>query len=106
MHRDPWVLPSNGRHRWRKKHSVTWACEKFSDFLIDMKFSIETDHKLLIFLLEWKGISDQPPRIQRFRMRLMRYEYDIYHIPGKNLYTADALSRSPQRGMSKEDEEL
>uniref|UniRef100_A0A8W8HQJ0 Uncharacterized protein n=1 Tax=Magallana gigas TaxID=29159 RepID=A0A8W8HQJ0_MAGGI len=39
-------------------------------------------------------------------MRLMRYEYDICHVPGKSLYTADALSRSPQREIAREDEEL
>lgn len=39
-------------------------------------------------------------------MRLMRYEYDICHVPGKSLYTADALSRSPQREIAREVEEL
>lgn len=73
--------------------AVTWACEKFSDFLIGMKFSLETDHKPLIALLESKAICDLPPRVQRFRMRLMRYEYEICHVPGKSLYTADALPR-------------
>ena len=28
-------------------------------------------------------------------MRLMKFEYTISHVPGKLLYTADALSRSP-----------
>ena len=36
-----------------------------------------------------------PPRILRFRLRLARFDYDIEHIPGKHLYTADTLSRSP-----------
>ncbi|XP_062590681.1 uncharacterized protein K02A2.6-like [Saccostrea cucullata] len=39
-------------------------------------------------------------------MRLMRYEYEIYHVPGKTLYTADALSRSPQREIGRGEEEL
>ena len=35
-----------------------------------------------------------PPRIQRFRMRLMRFNlHNIVHIPGKEMYTSDALSR-------------
>ena len=30
-------------------------------------------------------------------MRLMRYSFDIFHTPGKNLCVADALSRAPQQ---------
>ncbi|KAK0150891.1 Gag-Pol polyprotein [Merluccius polli] len=32
---------------------------------------------------------------RRFRLRLMRYSYTISHTPGKALFTADTLSRSP-----------
>ena len=31
----------------------------------------------------------------RFRLRLDRFDYTIHHVPGKELYTADALSRAP-----------
>ena len=34
-------------------------------------------------------------RVHRFRMRLMRFQYTISHVPGKELITADALSRVP-----------
>lgn len=36
-----------------------------------------------------------PPRIQRFRMHLMRYSYTIFHTPGKSLTSADTLSCAP-----------
>ena len=73
----------------------TWACEKFADYLIGKYFTIETDHKPLISLLGSKALDEMPPRIQRFRMRLMRFQYGISHVPGKELHTADILSRVP-----------
>ena len=36
-----------------------------------------------------------PARVQRFRLRLMKFNYNIYHVPGKQLSIADALSRPP-----------
>ena len=75
--------------------AVTWACEKFANYLIGTSFHIEIDHKPLVSLLSTKNLSDIPPRVQRFRMRLMRFHYTISHTSGKNLYSADTLSRTP-----------
>ena len=75
--------------------ALTWACEKFSNYLIGTKFHIETDHKPLVPLLSTKDLSDVPPRILRFRLRLMRFHFTISHTAGKNLFSADALSRAP-----------
>ena len=75
--------------------AITWACEKFSTYILGMKFLIETDHKPLIPLLGTKHLDSLPPRILRFRLHLGRYDYDITHVPGKLLYTADTLSRAP-----------
>ena len=73
----------------------TWACEKFSTYILGMKFLIETDHKPLVPLLGTKHLDNLPPRVLRFRLHLARFDYTIVHVPGKLLYTADALSRSP-----------
>ena len=84
--------------------AVTWAAEKFSRFLIGMKFTIETDHKPLVPLLSYKGLDEIPPRIQRFRMCLFRFLYDISHVPGKQLIAADVLSRQPLSSQEPSDE--
>ncbi|KAL5493939.1 hypothetical protein EMCRGX_G015184, partial [Ephydatia muelleri] len=78
--------------------ATTWAWEKFRDYLIGTKFSIETDHKPLVPLLSSKYLDSHPPRILRFRLRLMRYDYTISHAPGKLLYTADTHLRSGLQG--------
>ena len=49
----------------------------------------------LVPLLGEKNLDNLPPRILRFRLRLARFDYSIQHIPGKLMYTADALSRAP-----------
>ena len=77
----------------------TWACEKFSTYILGKKFLIETDHKPLVPLLGTKHLDSLPPRVLRFRLRLARFDYSIVHVPGKLLYTADALSRSPSTSV-------
>lgn len=75
--------------------ATTWACEKFATYILGKKFHIETDHKPLVPLLGMKDLDKLPPRVLRFRLRLARFQYTITHVPGKYLYTADALSRAP-----------
>ena len=74
---------------------MTWACERFQNYLLGRTFHIETDHKPLVPLMSSKNLEDLPLRVQRFRMRLMRFDFSISHVPGKNLVMADTLSRSP-----------
>ena len=72
-----------------------------------MQFHVFTDHKLLVPLLGGqKNLDELPLRVQRFRMRLMRFKYTISHVPGKLLVTADMLSRAPADLGTTEDEKL
>ena len=77
---------------------VTWACEKFTDYILGRTFLIESGHEPLTPLLNTKHLDSMPPRILRFRLRLVRYDYSVCHVPGKHLYTADTLSRAPVVG--------
>ena len=64
-------------------------------------WGLKTDHKPLITLFEKKEVEKIRIRIQRYRLRLMRYVIVMKYIQGKSNIGADALSRYPgQREIS------
>ena len=86
--------------------AATWACEKLSEYVLGIPFLLETDHLPLVPLLSSKDLSKMPPRILRFRLRLMRFSPDIKHVPGKLQITADAFSRAPVKEVMSVNDEL
>ncbi|UYV66521.1 K02A2.6-like [Cordylochernes scorpioides] len=88
--------------------AITWACEKFKQYIQGLVINLETDHKPLVPIFTSKNIDDLTPRIQRLRLRMMRYSYKILHEPEKNLIVADALPKSPwiKVGTQELEEEL
>lgn len=70
-----------------------WASGRFSEFLTGKSFHIETDHKPLIPLLGSRNLDELPPRIQRLRMCLMKFSYTTSHVAGREITTADVLSK-------------
>ena len=95
------MTPTEQRYSQIEKEALatTLSLERFNDYLYGMSFHVETDHKPLVSLLSSKkNLDELSPRIQRFRMRLMRYIYTIAHVPGKSLVTA-----MPCRALLKND---
>ena len=86
--------------------AVTWACERFSKYLPGRTFSVETDHKLLVPLLSNKHLDSLPTRILRYHLQLGWYSYTISHVPGKLLYTVDALSWASNKSTNEHSREL
>ena len=72
--------------------AITWACQRFSEYVLGRRF---IDHKPLIPLLNTRHLDALPPRVVRFRLQLAKFDYVVNHVPGKFLYTAEALSRAP-----------
>ena len=86
--------------------AITWACDKFSVYILGKQITVETDHKPLVPLLSSKPLYCLPPRILRFRLRLMRYNFAINHVPGKLMYTADTHYRAHTSAQGKDCEVL
>ena len=101
---------SNAEQRYaqieKEALALTWGCERFNDYLLGKHFHAETDHKPLVSLLGTKNLEELPIRVQRFRMRLMRFSYTISYVPGKKLVVADALSRAPVSSSTHTDDEF
>ena len=75
--------------------ALVYACKKFSDYVLGKNILLETHHKHLMPLLGNKSLNALPPRVLRFCIRLMRFQYSISHVPGKTFYIPDTLSRAP-----------
>ena len=83
------------------------ACTKFERYLVGLpEFTLYTDHRPLVPLLNKKDLADTPIRCQRMIMRMMRFNARAEYTPGKNLVVADTLSRAPLLEESKAQEEL
>lgn len=83
--------------------SITFAAERFHQFIYGQTFEVETDHKPLVPLFV-KPLHDCPIRIQRLMIRLQKYDMRVSYTPGKFMYAADALSRAVvnERATSRE----
>ena len=74
--------------------AIVFGCERFSQYVYGQKaVKIDTDHKALEAIFE-KPLSSCPPRIQRFLLRLQRYDLRVKYTPGKYMFVPDALSRA------------
>ena len=66
----------------RVTHALVWACEKFADYVSGKAILLETDHKPLVPLLGKTNLDCLPPRVLRFQIHLMQFDYSVSHVPG------------------------
>ena len=82
--------------------SIVFGCEKFHQFVYGRQFEVENDHQPLKPIFG-KPIFRAPPRIQRFMLRLQRYDFMLEYKPGKEMIVADALSRNYLKEVPKQE---
>lgn len=72
--------------------AILFGCKTFRPYLYGRKFQIVTDHRPLKWLMNHR---DPSSKLQRWRLKLEEYEYEIVYRKGKLNSAADALSRFP-----------
>lgn len=75
----------------RESLAILFGVERFRMYLYGMKIIVRTDHKPLVNL--FSPTAKPPPRIERWVMRLMAYDFKVFYQPGSQ-NSADYLSRS------------
>ena len=77
--------------------AVVWSLEHFKHYLFGTEFTLQTDHRALLTALnENRGNKTYQSRLTRWVDRLLPFNFNLEHIPGKNMGFADYLSRHPK----------
>jgi hypothetical protein len=84
---------------------IVYATHKFHQFIYGRKINVITDHKPLVSIINVKKISDIASfRLQRMKLKLLKYNLNVKHVPGKQMHIADLLSRNYESNICHETE--
>ncbi|XP_050340691.1 uncharacterized protein LOC126767135, partial [Bactrocera neohumeralis] len=72
--------------------AVVEACQRFRTFLLGKHFTVVTDCQAISCA---KLTTPMRPRVARWLLRLLEYDYDIVHRAGTSMCHVDAMSRGP-----------
>ena len=85
--------------------AIVFGCERFNMYTYGAEIEVLTDHKPLESIFK-KPLFKVPPRLQRMRLRLQKYNLKVRFVPGKFLYIADTLSRAFDQSNAPIDSEM
>ena len=64
--------------------------EHFKHYLLGKNFTLETDHEALLLVFNRQGINrEYSPQLIRWRYRLLPYNFEVLHTPGKETGITD-----------------
>ena len=77
--------------------AVVWVIDHFKSYVYCVKFQTISNHGALASVLKPnRGNKTFSSRLTRWVDRLLPFEFEITHVPGRVLSFADYLSRHPQ----------
>ena len=84
--------------------AVTWAIYKCHIFLAGLPhFTVVTDHRPLVSILNNHRLEVVNPRLQRLKTRVMAYNFTAEWVKGALNSASDALSRFPVSSPSSQE---
>ncbi|CAI5994784.1 unnamed protein product [Closterium sp. NIES-64] len=72
--------------------TAVWGITHFKVYLQGRHFTLVTDHQPLLWLMTHQELTG---RNARWAIKLLGFDFEIRHRPGKTLQHADGLSRNP-----------
>ena len=82
----------------REMMSIVFSCSKFHPYIYDQEFEVLNDLKSILR----KNLKNMPARLERFLMRLQKYQFTMDYISGSKLIVADVLSNAPLKDNTPE----
>lgn len=70
--------------------AIVQASKYFRSYLYGRKFIVRTDHRPLVWL---SSLREPNAKLQRWKIKLEEYNFDIEYVKGKDNQVADGLSR-------------
>ena len=68
----------------------TWATKYYRPYLYGVKFLVQTDHRPLVWL---SSLKEPNSKLQRWKIKLNEFDFDIEYLKGSENKVADFLSR-------------
>lgn len=74
--------------------AILAACHKFHHYIYGRNMIVQTDHKPLVAIIDKNLHEINSVRLQRIRIKLLKYRLKLVYVPGKEMHVADTLSRA------------
>ena len=74
--------------------AIVHAIKKFHLYIYGRRFTVMTDHKPLLAIMQKPISKIYNHRLQRLKLKIIKYDFQIRHAPGKEMHIADLLSRN------------
>lgn len=84
--------------------SILFACKKFWFYAYGRTVLVVNDHKPLTSIIKKEIHKIPSPKLQLIRMKLLKFDIQLKHAPGKTIHIADYLSRYSMETEIEEDE--